>query len=39
MLITKLIHDWMSPVLSDRTILKYNEKGLLITDPLDPVQV
>ena len=31
--IKEKIHDLFSPVLSDKTIWKYNKKGLLIEDP------
>lgn len=33
------IRDVFSPVLSDKTILKYNEKGILIEGPLSPSQI
>ena len=35
----RMIHDLMSPVLSDRTILKHNRKGQLIETPLKMEQV
>lgn len=37
--IKEKIHDLFSPVLSDKTIWKYNKKGLLIEDPLSVWQV
>lgn len=38
-MIKKLLHDLMSPVLSDKAIKKYNKKGILLRDPLDPKQI
>lgn len=39
MKILQRIEDAFRPVLSDRTIMEYNKKGILIDGALDPVQV
>lgn len=35
----RMLHDYFSPVLSDRTIMKYNRKGILIEQPISKEQL
>lgn len=37
--IKRSIQDIIRPVLSDKTIMKYNKKGLLIASPISPFQL
>ena len=34
-----MLRDLFRPVLSDKSIMKYNQKGLLIEQPIEPVQL